>query len=187
MCLATRAEEIGTGKVVTELIQDISAYVDVIDDVKKSSAFSAKYYIQDNDRPDNVSMKLYGSPSYHWTFFLMNDHLRQQGWPLSNRLIAKQLKRDFPHEVAISRDDLTSVFRPGQIVVGSTSGARSVRSFVVDLTSDVYISNQLALGHSHQPKLSRQSLLQHLLLKRCLLTFEKNTYHHTTMNIMEKE
>ena len=118
------AEEIGTGKVVTELIQDISAYVDVIDDVKKSSAFSAKYYIQDNDRPDNVSMKLYGSPSYHWTFFLMNDHLRQQGWPLSNRLIAKQLKRDFPHEVAISRDDLTSIFRPGQIVVGSTSGAR---------------------------------------------------------------
>lgn len=118
------AEEIGTGDVVTELFQDISAYVDIIDDVKKNSAFSLKYYIQDGERPDQVSTKLYGRPSYHWTFFMMNDHLRTQGWPLSMRLLNKQLRRDFPHEVALCRDDLNRIFRPGQVIVGSTSGAR---------------------------------------------------------------
>ena len=90
------AEEIGTGKVVTEVVQDISRYVDVIDEVKRSKAFSTQYYIQENERPDNVSQLLYGNPSYHWTFWLMNDHIREQGWPLTYRQMQKQLERDFP-------------------------------------------------------------------------------------------
>ena len=36
----------------------------------------------------------------------------------------KQLKRDFPHTVAITKDDLTGHFKPGEIVVGQNSGAR---------------------------------------------------------------
>ena len=118
------AEDIGTGIVVTELIQDMSLYVDVIDELKRSKAFYLKYYIQEHERPDNVSMNLYGSPSYHWTLFLMNDHLRESGWPLSFRQMDKQLKRDFPHIVAMTKDDLTGHFFPGQIVVGQNSGAR---------------------------------------------------------------
>ena len=62
------AEDIGTGIVVTELIQDMSLYVDIIDEIKRSKAFYLKYYIQENERPDNVSMNLYGSPSYDCTF-----------------------------------------------------------------------------------------------------------------------
>ena len=119
------AEEIGTGKVVTEVIQDISRYVDVIDDVKRSKAFSLKYYIQENERPDNVSMKLYGTPSYHWTFWLMNDHIREQGWPLTYRNMQRQIERDFPGYVAITKFDLTGHYLPGEIVVGTTSDARA--------------------------------------------------------------
>jgi hypothetical protein len=118
------AEDIGTGIVVSELIQDISLYVEVIDEIKRSKAFYLQYYIQENERPDNVSMKLYGTPSFHWTFFLMNDKLRESGWPLTFRQMDKQLKRDFPHIVAVTKDDLTGHFSPGQIVVGQTSGAR---------------------------------------------------------------
>ena len=32
--------------------------------------------IQENERPDNVSMRLYGTPSYHWTFWLMKLKLK---------------------------------------------------------------------------------------------------------------
>jgi len=118
------AEELGTGNVETEIFSDISIYVDVIDEVRKNSAYHLKYYIQENDRPDQVSYDLYGTASYHWTFFMMNDNLREQGWPLSNIEMEKKLHIDFPNLVFTTQVDLTGHFFPGQIVVGSTSGAR---------------------------------------------------------------
>jgi len=44
-----------------------------------------KYQIQDRDRPEIVSNLLYGDPKYHWTFFLLNDNLKEgkSGWPMS--------------------------------------------------------------------------------------------------------
>ena len=44
-----------------------------------------KYQIKDRDRPELVSNILYGDPKYHWTFFLLNDSLKEgkSGWPMS--------------------------------------------------------------------------------------------------------
>jgi len=44
-----------------------------------------KYQIRDGDRPEIVSNLLYGDPKYQWTFFLLNDSLRdgKSGWPMS--------------------------------------------------------------------------------------------------------
>ena len=44
-----------------------------------------KYQVQDGDRPEIVSNLLYGDPKYHWTFFLLNDSLKEgkSGWPMS--------------------------------------------------------------------------------------------------------
>jgi hypothetical protein len=43
------------------------------------------YNINDGDRPDNVSFDLYGDESFHWTFFIINDHLKKgmSAWPKS--------------------------------------------------------------------------------------------------------
>ena len=45
----------------------------------------AKYQINDGDRPEIVSNLLYGDPKFHWTFFLLNDNLKEgkNGWPRS--------------------------------------------------------------------------------------------------------
>ena len=45
----------------------------------------AKYQINDGDRPEIVSNLLYGDPKFHWTFFLLNDSLKEgkNGWPRS--------------------------------------------------------------------------------------------------------
>ena len=51
------------------LFNNISAYVDIIDQVKQEVAFYEKYTILDGDRPDTVSQKLYDTTDYHWTFF----------------------------------------------------------------------------------------------------------------------
>lgn len=119
-----QAEDIGTGDVQTQFVHDLSAYVEIIDQVRQNSAFHLKYYIQENERPDQVSYKLYGNTNYHWTFFMLNNTLREQGWPLSNIELEKRLHKDFPNLVMTTNIDLTNHFIPGQIVVGSTSNAR---------------------------------------------------------------
>lgn len=115
--------EQGGVQVTSDIFQDISLYTEVIDQVKDNVSFYSKYYIQENDRPDQVSYKLYGTTIYHWTFYFMNDHLRKQGWPLTLQQLEKQVKRDFPHRGFTSRADLTDHFLPGQVVRGLRSGA----------------------------------------------------------------
>ena len=107
----------------TVSFQDISTYVDVIDQVKDSISFYSLYDINEGYRPDQLSLALYGTPLYYWTFFIMNDNLRQQGWPLSNEELDRVIKREYPHTAVTTRNDLSGIFNIGQTVTGSSSGA----------------------------------------------------------------
>lgn len=114
----------GGEQVTYELFQDISLYSDVIDQIKDNVSFYRKYTIQENDRPDQVSFKLYGTPEHHWTFFVLNNHLKARGWPLTSKQLEDVVKRDFPHYTIRTKDDLTGILLVGQNASGSTSGAR---------------------------------------------------------------
>ena len=52
---------------------------------------------------------------------MMNDELREFGWPLTTLELEKKVKRDFPHKYIETRADLTGSFLPGERAVGSTS------------------------------------------------------------------
>ena len=70
------------------LIHNIFRFVDVndinIDDITEHNY----HIIADGDRPDNVSKSLYGSPDYYWTFFIVNDFLKDgmKAWPKSDKV-----------------------------------------------------------------------------------------------------
>lgn len=104
------------------LFNNISAYVDIIDQVKQEVAFYEKYTILDGDRPDTVSQKLYDTTDYHWTFFLMNDKLKESGWPLPEREMRELVKKRYPHRTVVTEGNIASFFLPGVPVVGKTSG-----------------------------------------------------------------
>ena len=57
-------------------IYDMYRHVDVVN--KKTDDFTSYtfYEIKDGDRPDIISQKLYGTPDYYWTFFIINDFLQ---------------------------------------------------------------------------------------------------------------
>lgn len=118
--------------------QNLTAYVDLIDRIRDDISFYRKYYILEGDRPDQVSHKLYGSTDFYWTFFLLNDHLRLQGWPLTERELKKLAAEEFPNTVLTTGDNLTGIFLVGQTITGSTSG-----------TSGTIVHRNLDLGQIH--------------------------------------
>lgn len=105
-----------------EITQNISTYADVIDQVKDDIAFYNTFTIPEGTRPDQLSMELYDTPVFHWTFYLINDEIRLQGWPLTNRELEAKVKKDYPNTVITTRDSLAGKFKVGQTVVGSQSG-----------------------------------------------------------------
>lgn len=117
-------KDLGGEKLSYEIFQDISRYSDVIDQIRDNVSFYRNYSIQENDRPDQVSFKLYGTPQHHWTFYLLNDHLRSRGWPLTLNQLEDKVKEDFPHHVIRTKTSLTGILLVGQTAVGGTSGAR---------------------------------------------------------------
>jgi len=63
------------------LFQQLTKYVDLIDTLREDAGAYIEYEIRDGDRPDTLSYRLYGKSEYDWTFFLMNERLREVGWP----------------------------------------------------------------------------------------------------------
>lgn len=110
----------------TNVFTNIAAYVEVIDQIKDNISFYNFYTIIDGDRPDTLSYKLYNSPAFYWTFFFLNDSLKEQGWPLTNQQLDLRVRKDFPNTVLTTKSNLTGIFLPGQTVTGLTSGVQGV-------------------------------------------------------------
>ncbi len=115
------------GNEVSEnLIQDITVYIDLIDQLKDEATSYSFYDILDGDRPDQVAFKLYENVNFHWTFYYLNDKLRRQGWPLSYRELTDNVKKLYPNRTLVIREHLLTKFQVGETITGSTSGATGV-------------------------------------------------------------
>jgi hypothetical protein len=75
---------LGNGNVVS--YTDLFRFVDVNDVALEDYTNYQWYEIQDGERPDNVSYKLYNTANFYWTFFIVNDRLKNgyKEWPLSS-------------------------------------------------------------------------------------------------------
>ena len=106
------------------IFQDISIYADVVDQIKDTISILNVHNIQEGFRPDQVSIQLYGTSLYYWTFYLLNDNIREQGWPLIRQELQVYTRKVFPNTVLTTRDiNLATKFKIGQNVSGGTSGA----------------------------------------------------------------
>ena len=108
--------------------QNISVYVDIIDQIKDNINFYETTEIQDGERPDTLSQDLYGTVRYYWTFYLLNDNIRERGWPLTVQEIRAKAIEDYPNTVLTTRDGDTLIehFQVGDIITGQSSGATGV-------------------------------------------------------------
>ena len=109
-------------KVKPTRFTDLHVYIDLIDQIKDDVSVYTYYNLQDGDRPDQVSQKLYGTTDYHWTLYLLNDDVRLHGWPLSYNDMKEKAEEDYPNTVLLTRNNLDNKFKVGTKVRGLTSG-----------------------------------------------------------------
>ena len=125
----------------SDIARNLAAYASVIDEIKDQIAFYSTLYIQEGERPDQLSQRLYGTPNHHWTFFLINDKLKERGWPVSNREILKKAAKDYPYYAVTTQTPIGNIFKIGQTITGSGSGTQgTVNHRHVDL-GQIVLSN----------------------------------------------
>ena len=104
-------------------VENIAVFSDVIDQIRDATTSYHDYYILPNERPDQVSFKIYGTTDFHWTFYLMNNHLRERGWPLSNEKLYQYAVDNYTERVIDTQTVLTDKYAIGNEVESLTNFA----------------------------------------------------------------
>ena len=90
----TEFDYLGNGVItrITDIFRFVKADNIFLDDMSTYQYFQ----IVNGDRPDIVSVSLYGTPEYYWTFFIINEHLKTglAGWPMGCLLYTSPSPRD---------------------------------------------------------------------------------------------
>jgi len=84
-----------------------------------------QYTIQDGERPDHVSMNLYGSTDYYWTFFMINENLVNAftDWPITQDELEHKIALKYQGYVMSTDTDVSNKFSKGEVLQGLVSGA----------------------------------------------------------------
>lgn len=125
------------------VFQNLTAYIDIIDQFKDDLNFYETYYIKDNLRPDALSYELYGTSDYYWMFYLLNDKLRQQGWPLSEQNVYSYAKEYYPNLVLSTDRTMAGQFYVGDYVATATGAGFTNPDFKAEILEKNYDLGQL--------------------------------------------
>lgn len=110
----------------TRTIVDTFRFAKIVTDFKDDITFYRFYDIQEGERPDHVSQKLYKTPNYYWTFFLCNPEMKslENDWPISSNDLQEKLEHKYPNKVlTINTNDFHSKFTLNETINGLISGA----------------------------------------------------------------
>ena len=114
----------------TTIFQNITAYISIIDSLQDDVSFYNTYFIDQGERPDTLSNKLYGSMDYYWTFYFLNTHIRESGWPLTEQELLKRVKSDYPNQVVTTSSNIavaaggtnSTIFPTGGRIISTNNG-----------------------------------------------------------------
>lgn len=98
------------------------------------------FEINDGMRPDVLSQRLYGTPDYYWTFFIINDFLHDglQVWPMSEDTLRNYIAKNYSGKALCfkpqvvedadgipqgTKNSIAGILELGELIYGGTSGA----------------------------------------------------------------
>ena len=117
-----------TTQIVVDLFRHVKADINIDD----AAAYSY-YDIQDGEGPDHISYLLYETTQYYWTFFILNEHLRDglHNWPKEYNELQTYITKKYPNKTITaylnsgstgSSHYIWSKFYVGETITGNVSG-----------------------------------------------------------------
>lgn len=144
----------------TALIQNIGAYINILDELGDDIAFYNLHHIGEGERPDTLSYKLYGHVGFYWTFYYLNAHVRESGWPITIQELYTRVKSDYPNRVVTTSSDISKILLPGASCRGtksSTTGTVVKRN--LDLGQIIIRADDNFNGADHVPPTDQDEIL----------------------------
>lgn len=169
--------------------QKLSKYSDVIDQIKERISTYTEYEIRDFDRPETLSYRFYGTTDYEWTLFLMNERLRETGWPLTAQDLYEAAQKDFYKNytckldisTADSASSFANIYPVGQrVLVGDKEGIVVYKNLdlgEIVVSSDSDLTTSMAISYSDSDVIPEQPLTVHAPLTNTVYEYE-GTHHY---------
>lgn len=126
------------------LFQDLSAHVDLFEQVSDQVSFYEYYTIIDGERPDTLSYKLYNTVDYYWMFSLLNPQLIYQGWPLTTNQLYTYATDLYPYTTLnvdlsspVSLQSFLTHFKVGEVLYQGNANNPSAKAVIIEKNTDL--------------------------------------------------
>ena len=108
-----------------DILKNLTAKAKISDALINNAGYYQTTEIIDGERPDHLSQRLYGSSQYHWTFLLLNPHIKNiwDDWPMKYSQLVEYCTEKYQYLAADTSTSLNNKFTLGETVTGSISGA----------------------------------------------------------------
>lgn len=163
-------------------VVDIFRIVKVKNQFKDDVTFYTYYDIQDGERPDVVSTRLYGSSNYYWTFFMVNDNLvnTYADWPLSTTGLQELIEHKYVGVVLNTDEDISTKFSVNTVFEGLISGARG-RLIEKDPTLGI-IKIELISGNFTTNEVVRDLISNEFIVIKGQAAFKDAVHHYENVD-----
>ena len=111
-----------------DALKNLTAKAKVSDELINSTGFYQTMEIQDGERPDHLSKRLYNTEDFHWTFLLLNPQIKNiwDDWPMSSGQLIEYCINKYQYLAADTDDSLVDKFTLGETVTGGVSNATGI-------------------------------------------------------------
>jgi hypothetical protein len=164
------------GKVnkMVNIFRSVRPLQNFIDD----SALYTFYEIKNGERPDIVSQRLYKTPEFYWTFFVINERLHDgyRAWPMSQEILEKYLEVEYEGFALVTHPEVDTN-SDGSVVEYTNSLAGENITYTVDGTR--YRLGETVTGSSSNAtgKVTKKNLdLNQLIVQSVSGTFESGEF-----------
>lgn len=147
-------------------VPDIFRQIKLVDK-RFDGATPYQFYEVQDERPDQLSNRLYGDPNYHWTFFLINDTLKggHKDWPLTSIELRDHINTKYPEdnvtitmfreaEDNFNSNSIQNRFAVGSVLRGIDTGAEAT---ILKRNPEI---NQLVIKYTSSSKFSESESIR---------------------------
>ena len=148
----TQYDLLRTGALTTVI--DLFRNVTAKGQIKLDPNLAYTYYrIRNGDRPDVVSQKIYTDSDYYWTFFIINDFLKDglSVWPKNYDEMEEYLTQEYDRYSVIQMSDTITGFDETGTFATSVNGIDfSAKQYYVTDLSQTYVARIMKYDPSMQ-------------------------------------